>query len=85
MLTGRKKELSDKAEAERRQCQDWLMRFVRDGRPKTLTKAELRDAAMRELKISKHSFDFAWIWVIEETGRQDWYEPLRGGRKKISS
>ena len=83
MLTGRKKELSD--EAERRQCQHWLMRFVRDGQPKTLTKAELREAAMRELKILKHPFDFAWIWVIEENGREDWYEPLRGRGKKFSS
>jgi len=40
--------------------------------PKFLTKAELR-----ELKVSKHSFDFAWVSAIEETGRVDWYEPLR--------
>jgi hypothetical protein len=45
--------------------------------PKFLTKAELRDAARRELKVSKNAFDFAWIQVIEETGRYDWYEPLR--------
>lgn len=77
MLKGRKKELWEKAEGERRRCQGWLMRFIRDGQPKTLTKAELRDAAMRELAVSKNSFDAAWIWVIEETGRNDWYEPLR--------
>jgi putative tryptophan/tyrosine transport system substrate-binding protein len=39
--------------------------------------AELRAAAMRELKVSKNSFDFAWIDAIERTGRRDWYEPLR--------
>jgi hypothetical protein len=57
------------------------MRFVRDGQPKVQTKAEFRDAAMRELEVSKNSFDFAWIWVIEETGRHDWYEPLHGRRR----
>ena len=43
----------------------------------SLTKAELRVAAMRELGVSKYSFDFAWIDAIETTGRHDWYEPLR--------
>jgi hypothetical protein len=45
--------------------------------PKYLTKSELRLAAMRELDVSKSSFDFAWIDAIETAGRQDWYEPLR--------
>jgi hypothetical protein len=36
-----------------------------------LTKAELREAAMPEIKISKNSFDFAWISAIEETRRYD--------------
>jgi hypothetical protein len=36
---------------------------------------------MRELKISKNSFDAAWIAAIEDTGRHDWYEPFR--RKPI--
>lgn len=76
-MKSRMQELSEKAANERRRAQDWLMRFVRDGQPKMLTKAELRDAAMSELPVSKNAFDFAWIWVIEETGRHDWYEPLR--------
>ena len=63
--------LADKADRERRLCQEWLIRFVRDGQPKVLTKAELRDAAMRELRTSKNSSDCAWFWVIEETGRHD--------------
>ena len=29
---------------------------------------------MRELKVSKNSFDFGWISAIEEMGRHDWYE-----------
>ena len=40
---------------------------MRDGQPKFLTKTELRKAAMRELKVSKNSFDFAWIDAIERT------------------
>ena len=49
---------------------------MKDNKPKLLTKAELRAAATRDLKVSKNSFDFAWILAIEETGRNDWYEPL---------
>jgi hypothetical protein len=49
----------------------------KNNQPKFLTKAELRAAAMRELNVSKNSFDFAWMDAIEETGRLDWYEPLR--------
>jgi hypothetical protein len=45
--------------------------------PKFLTKDELRSAAMRELHVSKLSFDMGWIMAIEDTGRHDWYEPLR--------
>ena len=81
-MEGRKLELWAKAASERRRCQQWLARFMRDGQPKTLTKAELREAALRELKISKNSFDAAWIGAIEDAGRQDWYEPLRRRRQE---
>ena len=77
MLKGRKKELWDKAEAERRRCRQWLLAYMRPGQPKRITKAVLREAAMRELKVSKNSFDSAWIAAIEDTGRHDWYEPMR--------
>jgi hypothetical protein len=60
-------ELSEKADEERRKCRDWLLKFMRADQPKFLTKAELREAAMRELKVSKNSFDFGWISAIEET------------------
>ncbi len=50
---------------------------MQNGQPKFLTKDELRVAAMRQLDVSKSSFDFAWIDAIETTGRHDWYEPLR--------
>jgi hypothetical protein len=78
MLKGRKKELWDKAEAERQRCRQWLLDYIRPGQPRCVTKAALRDAAMRELKVSKNSFDSAWIGAIEDTGRHDWYEPIRG-------
>jgi hypothetical protein len=39
------------------------------GQPdKVLTKPELR-AAMRDLKVSKNSFDFGWIEAIKQSGR----------------
>jgi putative SOS response-associated peptidase YedK len=41
--------------------------------PRDLMRAELRATAMRELKVSKNSFDFAWIDAIEEAGRHDWW------------
>ena len=50
---------------------------MQGNQPKFLTKSELQEAAIRELKVSKNSFDFGWISAIEETGRDDWYEPLR--------
>jgi hypothetical protein len=77
MTKTRSQKLSEKAQEEQRRCRDWLLKFMRGNQPKFLTKAELRDAAMRELKVSKNSFDFAWILAIEDTGRHDWYEPLR--------
>lgn len=77
MLKGRKKELWEKAEDEGRRCEQWLLHFMRNGQPKLANKTGLRDAAMRDLRISKTSFDAAWIGAIEHTGRHDWYEPLR--------
>jgi hypothetical protein len=77
MTKSRNQELSQKAHEEQRRCRDWLLRFMKNNQPKFLTKAELRGAAIRELNISKNSFDSAWIDAIEEAGRQDWYEPLR--------
>ncbi len=77
MSSGGMQEVQEKAAAERRRCRQWLLRFIRAGEPKFLTKAELRSAAMLELDISKNSFDFAWVDAIELTGRNDWYEPLR--------
>jgi hypothetical protein len=78
MTKSRSQELSEKAAAERRRCSDWLLPFMQNGQAKFLTKDELRVAAMRQLNVSKNSFDFAWIDAIETAERHDWYEqPLR--------
>src|SRR5712671_7031527 len=77
MTKSRSQMLSEKAHAERRRCRDWLLPFMQANQPKFLTKDELRSAAMRELEASKLSFDIGWIMAIEDTGRHDWYEPLR--------
>jgi hypothetical protein len=57
--------LSEKAEAERRRCGDWLIPSCSACRGE------------RQLHVAKSPFDFAWIDAIEKTGRHDWYEPLR--------
>jgi hypothetical protein len=76
-MKNRQQQLSEKAHDEQRRCRDWLLKFMQADQPKFLTKDELRAAAMRELNVSKNSFDFAWIDAIETAGRHDWYEPLR--------
>jgi hypothetical protein len=77
MAKSRSQILSETADEERRKCRDWLLEFVDGNNLKFLTKAELRDATIRKLKVSKVSFDMAWIIAIELTGRHDWSEPLR--------
>jgi hypothetical protein len=84
LASSRSQELFEKADEERRRCRDWLLNFMQENHPKFLTKAELREAAMRDLKVSKNSFDFGWIEAIEQSGRHDWYEPLRRRYRKNS-
>jgi hypothetical protein len=84
VMKSRQQELSEKADEERRRCRDWLLRFMQSNHPTFLTKAEPREAALRELNVSKNSFDFGWIEAIAQTGRHDWYEPLRR-RPRIKS
>jgi hypothetical protein len=80
----RKQLLQAKAEDERQRCTAWLLPFLRTGQPKYLTKYELRAVAIAELGVSKSSFDGAWINAIEDTGRHDWYEPLRKRRQHLA-
>jgi hypothetical protein len=54
-MKSRQQGLSQKAHEERRRC-DWLLRFMQGNHSKFLTKAELREATLRELNVSKNSF-----------------------------
>jgi hypothetical protein len=67
-MKNRQQQLSEKAHEERRRCRDWLLKFMQDDQPKFLTKDELREAAMRELNVSKLSFDMGGLWRSKTTG-----------------
>jgi hypothetical protein len=77
VMKSRQQELSDKANEERRRCTNWLLKFMQDDQPKLVTKEELCAVAIRELNVSRSSFNFAWMNAIDIAGREDWYEPLR--------
>jgi hypothetical protein len=68
--------MMDKAIAERQLIRDWLLPHMKGGKPKAFTKDQYRLLAVSELgPFSKAGFDHAWISAIEDTGRQDWYDP----------
>ena len=73
----RNQRLFREAEKQRQMCTAWLIERIVPGQPKWATKAEFRNAAMEELGVSKSCFDQAWHAAIIETGREDWWEPLR--------
>jgi hypothetical protein len=41
------------------------------------TKEELWSVSKREMGVSRASFDYGWGMAILDTGREDWYEPMR--------
>jgi len=57
----------ERAEAERQKCKEWLIRIMRASPTKTQSKDDLRAEAMRDLKVSKNSFDSAWTGAIVDT------------------
>lgn len=68
--------MMDKAIAERQRIRDWLLPHMKGGKPKAFTKDQYRLLAVSELgEFSKAAFDHAWISAIEDSGRQDWYDP----------
>ena len=68
--------MMDKAIAERQRICDWLLPHMKGGKPKAFTKDQYRLLAGSELgPFSKAAFDDAWISAIEDSGRQDWYDP----------
>jgi hypothetical protein len=77
----RKDELSRKANEERDRCRAWLWQFMENNQPKLATKEELWSVAKNELGVSRASFDVGWGLAILDTGREDWFEPLRGRQK----
>jgi hypothetical protein len=69
--------LMDQAIAERERMRDWLLPHMASGKPKAFTKDQYRQLATADLgTFSKAAFDHGWISAIEDSGRQDWYEPL---------
>ena len=68
--------MMDKAIAERQRIKDWLLPNMVGGKAKAFTKEQYRQLATADLGMfSKASFDHAWISAIEDSGRQDWYDP----------
>jgi hypothetical protein len=48
-----------------------------DGKPKAFTRDVYRQLTTVDLgAFPKAAFDHGWISAIEDSGRQDWYEPL---------
>ena len=69
--------LIDNAISERERLRDWLLPHMAISKPKAFTKDEYRQMATVDLgTFSKAAFDHAWIAAIEDSGRQDWYDPL---------
>jgi hypothetical protein len=75
MTQSGKERLFREAEEQRRACTEWLKTLMIPGVPKPATKDELYRWARDHLGASRSAFDKAWIWAIEDMGRQDWYEP----------
>lgn len=68
--------MMDKAIAERQRIKEWLLPHMAGGRAKAFTKEQYRQLAGADLgAFSKAAFDHAWISAIEDSGRQDWYDP----------
>ena len=73
----RRQEMMETAVAERTRLRNWLLTHMANGKPKAFTKDEYRQLATADLgAFSKAAFDHARIAAIEDSGRQDWYEPL---------
>jgi hypothetical protein len=79
-----KEQEREKARADRHRCREWLIGIMREGHPKFCTKAEFFRTATAAFGVSKAAFDAAWAMAIEDSGRHDWYEPLRRGSARKS-
>lgn len=77
-----RRELYEKANQERCRVRDWLLPYMASDGLKSSTKDVFRAEAVRVLGVSKTAFNMGWIAAIEQSGRLDWYEPLRLHRRK---
>ena len=75
-------ELSAKHRKESEHVREWLRPFMENGKPKMATKEELWSVAKNEFGVSRSSIDLGWGLAIHDTGREDWYEPLRKRLRK---
>lgn len=65
-----------KAIEERERLRTWLLPHMAEGKAKAFTKEQYRQLASADLgTFSKAAFNHAWIAAIEDSGRQDWYDP----------
>ena len=77
----RQRQAAELARKQTEVCAEWLRELVGLDQPKMFTKNELRAEAIRRWGVSKGAFDRAWIDVILELGRDDWFEPMRRSRR----
>lgn len=76
MINPSRQAMMDIAIAERQRIKEWLLPYMVGGKAKAFTKAQYRQLAAEDLgEFSKASFDHAWISAIEDSDRQDWYDP----------
>ena len=78
----RKDELSAKHRKETDRVRAWLRPMMENNKPKMATKEELWALAKKEFEVSRSSFDGGWTLAILDTGREDWFEPMRRRFKK---
>lgn len=76
MINPFRQAMMDTAIEERQRVKDWLLPHMVGGKAKAFTKVQYRQLATADLgEFSKASFNHAWISAIEDSGRQDWYDP----------
>jgi hypothetical protein len=73
----RKDKLSGQHRQETERVRAWLRPFMEDNKPKIATKEELWSVAKSDFGVSRSSFNLGWGLAIHDTGREDWYDPLR--------
>ena len=72
----------EEARQRTNKCREWLKQFMSVGVQRVHTKDELFEMAKNDMELTRMNFDDAWVWAIEEMGRQDWYESIRGKQTK---